>query len=79
MEQIKNRVLEVLKNFSFYQFNEKQIEILCSKVNAKGVISYYEEGFITSKEADNMILHIASELANSFPNKGSFPKPPKRN
>lgn len=77
MDKVKTHVLDALKNFKFYQFDEQQLNAIIQKVTELGIINDYEQCFITHQEANNMILHIASELANSVPNKGSFPKPPK--
>ena len=79
MEEEKRRVLEVLEKYSFSKFNEEQVEEIVKLVNEKEIIKLYDDMFITYAEGTNMILHIISEYANNFPNKGAFPKPPKSN
>ena len=76
MDYIKYRVLEALQKFEFYQFNEAHLKTITQIVIERKVLEDYERGFITDKEADNMILHIASELASTLPNKGAFIQPP---
>lgn len=76
MDYIKYRVLDALQKFEFYQFNEAQLQTITQIVIERKVLEDYERGFITDKEADNMILHIASELASTLPNKGAFIQPP---
>ncbi len=76
MAVIKTWVIEALERFSFFKFDEPQLQLLVDTVSDHDIIGSYESGFITWGESQNMILHHASELANQFPNKGAFPKPP---
>ena len=76
-KEVKKWVGEAIKPHSFIKFNDDQINNVVEQVIRNGIIENYENAFITEKEAENMILHIAYELANKFPNPGAFPKAPR--
>ena len=78
---MRNWVYQTVRNSLSHKFafDDGQMEQILTEVIEKGIVKNYEEYFITEKEGENMILHIACEFGNKFPNNASFPKAPQPN
>jgi len=78
-DDVRNWIYQTVRNNLSHKFvfDDIQMEQILSEVIDKEIVKYYEEFFITEKECENMILHIACELGNKFPNSASFPKAPQ--